>query len=337
MANKTKIEWTDETANPLYVRNLTNGKRGWFCEKISPGCAHCYAETMNRWRGNGVRYAADQRANVIPCLDEKLLQKIAHYRKPQKIFVGDMTDIFLPRYPEEWLDQIMAAFANLDRRFSIQFLTKRADRMLSYFSTPDRMQRIAYAGEAMGLKLRTDQWPLPHFWLGVSVEDQKTADERVPLLLQTPSVVRFVSYEPALGPVDFTSYLFGDYTDIAGKTGRDWTEVLSWVIAGGESGPKARPSHPDWFRAVRDQCQAAVIPFFFKQWGQFVPVTVDDRFGKATAGDVMVLLTKQRNSPTMRNTSRMFGSCWSMQRMSKKLAGRLLDGREWNEFPKERS
>src|SRR5208282_865259 len=102
MSGKTKIEWTDQTDNPIRARAIATGKRGWFCEKISPGCAHCYAERMNGWRGNGIRFAADQRAKVEFFLDEKLLQRIPHYRHPRKIFVCDMTDLFGAWVRKDW-------------------------------------------------------------------------------------------------------------------------------------------------------------------------------------------------------------------------------------------
>ena len=148
--------------------------------------------------------------------------------------------------------------------------------------------------ERRGIPLHKD-----HIWLGVSVEDQKTADQRIPLLLQTPAVVRFVSYEPALGPVDFSPYL--PIESIGGVEMENW---LHWIITGGESGPNARPMHPDWARSARDQCQAAGIQFFFKQVGEWAWEW---------------------------NNGHRFPD--GIRRVGKKAASRLLDGREWNEFP----
>lgn len=144
------------------------------------------------------------------------------------------------------------------------------------------------------------EWPLPNVWLGISAEDQPAADERIPLLLQCPAAVRFVSCEPLLGPISLG--MLG--------TRENWRPVydgIRWVIAGGESGPKARPMHPDWVRSLRDQCQEAGVPFFFKQWGEWLP-HVD---------------TVREELPTKDQFTRV----------GKKAAGRLIDGREWNECP----
>jgi protein gp37 len=148
-------------------------------------------------------------------------------------------------------------------------------------------------------------WPLPNVWLGVSVEDKITADARIALLLQTPAAIRFVSYEPALGPVDFSTFLStipSMGSDLHPHRRYEAERGLDWIIAGGESGPGARPPHPDWFRSVRDQCEAAGVAFFFKQWGEY-------------------------------------GHKWDssvpyMEKIGKKRAGALLDGREWKQFPK---
>jgi protein gp37 len=156
--------------------------------------------------------------------------------------------------------------------------------------------------QRLGLTLREGCGSvLPNVWLGVSVEDQKTADERIPLLLQTPAAVRWVSYEPALGPVDFANL----------RAGIEAIGPLDWIVCGGESGPGARPMHPAWARRVRDQCQAASVPFFFKQWGQYLPAGCD---GAPGAGQRL----NASDTPI---------------KVGKKAAGRLLDGRTWDEFP----
>lgn len=177
--------------------------------------------------------------------------------------------------------------------------------------------------------------PLPNVWLGVSAERQKEADERIPHLLQTPAAVRFVSCEPLLGPIDLSARPFVVETPAASK--------LDWVIAGGESGPKARPMHPDWARSIRDQCRAAGVAYFFKQWGEwkpYRPLPGGDLGGDVRAGRVRIVHPSGRsdveisNATGGRNTE--VGSRY-MIRVGKKAAGRLLDGREWNEFPKTES
>ncbi|TRZ48228.1 DUF5131 family protein [bacterium] len=187
-------------------------------------------------------------------------------------------------------------------------------------------------------------WPLKNVWLGCSVENQATADERIPLLLRTPAAVRFVSYEPALGPLD----LDGDSYSLSGWL-RGWhcesehdnrcdgscsagrcpvptqvqNEKLDWVIVGGESGPGARPMHPGWARSVRDQCQAAGVPFFFKQWGEWAEAMAPTQKIEKDPGSFQI----GKNGPWI------FDDGSISVRTGKKLAGRLLDGREWNEFP----
>ena len=176
----------------------------------------------------------------------------------------------------------------------------------------------------MGILSRPEfQWPLPNVWLGVSVEDQATADERIPLLLRTPAALRFVSYEPALGPVNLLRYMSVPLAEIDNPGA-----MLDWVIVGGESGPGARPMHPKWLRDVRDQCQITGVPFFFNQWGEYSPD------GKTQPGDrypdSSLLMTV--DGPA-RSVGVAASDVW-MHRVGKKSAGALLDGREWREFPK---
>lgn len=184
---------------------------------------------------------------------------------------------------------------------------------------------------------------MPHVWLGVSVEDQKAADERIPHLLATPAAVRFVSVEPLLGPVDLrciqherefeVDALTGDhgvYRPLRGRSGRK----LDWVIVGGESGPGARPMHPDWVRSIRDQCQEAGVPFFFKQWGEWQIGS-----GRNPANDRVLCNDGMLLGVSLSDVSYDVRSNWPnfrstvVSRVGKKEAGRLLDGREWNEYP----
>jgi len=160
----------------------------------------------------------------------------------------------------------------------------------------------------------TPFWPLPNVWLGVTAENQEMADKRIPILLQIPAAVRFVSVEPMLGPVDLDSYLIVG-TDHPGSIMR---KGIDWVICGGETGPDARPVHPDWVRNLRDQCQASGVPFFFKQWGEYIHAS------------------QTPDNMTNYDPEYFYDREWppGFARVGKKIAGRLLDGCEWNEMPK---
>lgn len=245
----SKIQWTDETWNPV---------RG--CVKVSAGCKNCYAETFaERWRGvPGHPYTQGFDLRLVP---EKLLDPIK-MKKPQRIFVNSMSDLFQDGVPFEFVDKVFAVMA-LCPQHTFQVLTKRARRMLEY------------------VKSRIESWPgsdeygkpLPNVWLGVSVENQQYADERIPPLLQTPAAKRFVSYEPALGPIDFSKLCGWTYDALHGTDFEDlnvWPDRhahLDWVIVGGESGPGARPFDIQWARSVVQQCKDAGISCFVKQLG----------------------------------------------------------------------
>jgi protein gp37 len=334
----SKIEWTDETWNPVTG-----------CSKVSQGCKNCYAERL--WPK--VAGAEAKRTGEPP---RPFTQIAEHYdrletplrwRRPRRVFVNSMSDLFHEDISDEFIADVFAYMAYA-RQHTFQVLTKRPHRMAALLGRADFSEMYDTSGalahdaacEILGqrgefdpnarskddIRAMDDTLPRPNVWLGVSVEDQATADERIPLLLQTPAAVRFVSYEPALGPVDFSEFLQDDplTPDKIAWCG------LDWIIAGGESGPGARPAHPDWFRSVRDQCAAAGVPFFFKQWGEHGPCWLDAKDG-----------TPWRIYPDGR---RMWGLAESMkppetwptllmQRLGKKAAGRLLDGREHSEYP----
>ena len=281
MSQKTSIEWTDATWNPV---------RG--CSRVSEGCRNCYAErTAARFAGT-MRPYADRpleglalatpppfagfvtKVNGHPAwtgkveLIEKHLEDPLHWGDPKRIFVNSMSDLFHEELDDESISTVFAVMSQSPQH-TFQILTKRPKRMLEWFSRWNVTDGVEESGMTRfgWCHANTDgRWPLPNVWLGVSVEDQATADERIPLLLQTPAAVRFVSYEPALGPVEFTAV--GEPPINALWKGGFRDGRIDWVIAGGESGPGARPAHPQWFRDVRDQCQAAGVPFFFKQWGE---------------------------------------------------------------------
>ena len=176
-----------------------------------------------------------------------------------------------------------------------------------------------------------DGQPLPNLWLGVTVCNQAEADEKIPILLQTPAAKRFVSVEPMLGAVDLTHFLEAEeriYRGDAISGFLDYEPLLHWVICGGETGPNARPMHPDWVRSLRDQCQDAAVPFFFKGWGEWQP-TLDGNFCWKSR---RLYLHPDGNDVTGIENG-WNANIANLQRVGKKRAGRLLDGQEWNEVP----
>jgi protein gp37 len=179
-------------------------------------------------------------------------------------------------------------------------------------------------------------WPLSNVWLGVSVENQHFADERIPLLLQTPAAVRFLSVEPLLGPVTFRWAKWDDWTNGDGErravvNEHDGLRRLDWVIVGGESGPSARPMHPDWPRSIRDQCQAAGVAYFFKQWGEWKLGSTPHAMNMVMLRDGRVMTMDEYRASFSQTPGEQNPSMIS--KVGKKTAGRLLDGREWNEMP----
>ena len=268
----------DENAVPVNPAKLYN-----VCEKISPGCAHCYAcDIGGRW--GGPDYTAKALKCFTPVLDEKGLAKLLRFKpkgrpgmKPM-VFAHDMTDAFLGFWPDEFLDRFFAVVA-LRPDVIWQLLSKRPERMLAYFSTPRRWNAVAINAEDLAMKEITPVWPLPNLHLGVSVEDQRHADERIPLLLQTPAAVRFVSYEPALGAAYFRPAwirpqrgcegLHHHHDEFCGPR-------IDWLILGGESGPGARPCDVAWIRSAVEQCKAAGVAVFVKQLGS--KITYDREF-----------------------------------------------------------
>jgi protein gp37 len=309
MADRSAIEWTDATWNPLRARRqLMDGTilMGWHCVHASEGCRNCYAEAFNRRLGTKLPYKpghlidpATGRGDVELILDESLLIDPIKWKKPRRIFVCSMTDLFADFVPDEAIDRMFAVMA-LCPQHTFQVLTKRPDRMRSYVTDRARMDwlndEVEQLADRSGLvgncvcRCGGDDgdipWPLPNVWLGVSTEDQSTADERIPELLATPAAVRFLSCEPLLGLVDLRKLkpdginftldaLTGKGEHLLGFRGQ--TGAIHWVISGGESGPRARPMHPDWARSLRDQCAAAGVPFFFRQWGEWGPDTGPDK------------------------------------------------------------
>jgi len=311
------IEWLlgGETWNFILARNKETGKIGWFCEKIAPECAQCYAECQNvmcgtnpgRY-GNGIRYAADQRSKVEIFLSEKALMKPLHWREPRMVFPCSMTDIFGYWVTDEMLDRALAVMA-LCRQHTFIVLTKRPDRAFWYLSNIERREAVRRQMDLIaGSKTHLiNSWPLPNMWLLTSAGTQKTADAYVPWLIKTPAAVRGISAEPLLEMVDISRWLriawqcsycrdffSGELLRVCPSCGKEggWSgshafnprhgqvgSAIDWVIAGGESGSKARPLHIDHVRSLMMQCQSARVPMFVKQLGS-VPVMSETEWRK---------------------------------------------------------
>ena len=243
----TKIEWTDRTWNPATG-----------CTKISAGCQNCYASRMAH-RLNG-RYGYPLAPNEFKVtLHPGKLWGPPYWRKPSMIFVDSMGDLFHKDVPDDFILSVFAVMS-ASQQHMFQILTKRAERLLQWFEwAKSKLDR--------GLVFPASPWPLPNVWLGVSAENQECADERIPWLLKTPAVVRFVSVEPMLAAIDLTRIPINN-TGISMNV-LQRASVLAphvhWVICGCESGPKARPTNTAWARDLRDQCSGAGIPFFLKQ------------------------------------------------------------------------
>lgn len=274
MSANTAIEWTDQTWNPVVG-----------CEQVSPGCAHCYAKTLHDMRHRA--YLAGKLQNVpqyaypfefVQLMPDRLTDPLS-WRKPKRVFVNSLADLFHDDVPDEFIAQVFGIMA-LARRHTFQVLTKRAARMQALLSSEAFRELVdAFVGEysieltdaqdrrrddlrATAPDVESEDWPLPNVWVGVSVENQRFANERIPLLLETPAAVRFLSCEPLLGPVDLDG-VWG-YPGSADSTMlAKWP--IRWVIAGGESGRGARSMSDAWVRSLRDQCATAGVSFFYKQ------------------------------------------------------------------------
>lgn len=282
MGDNSKIEWTEASWNPVTG-----------CVKVSPGCDNCYAETFaERFRGVAGHHF-EQGFDVV--LRPERLGQPLRWTRPRRIFVNSMSDLFHDAVPDSFIAQVWAVMAATPQH-TYQILTKRHGRMKAFLNDICRcgsghppgthlMSAIQWAAtphnpsyvpgldhDTVQEAIRGMTWGkvLPNVWLGVSVEDQKWADVRIPALLETPAAVRWISAEPLLGPVDllpFVSHqcdcpLLPDHLRLS-----EYGPRLDWVVAGGESGRGARPMHPDWARGLRDQCAHAGVPFFFKQAG----------------------------------------------------------------------
>ncbi len=295
---KTNIEWADAVWNPITG-----------CTKVSDGCRNCYAERMSKRLRGRCGYPADDPFRVT--LHPDRLNEPLKWKKPRRIFVCSMGDLFHKDVPDSFKDKVFAVMAAASQH-TFLVLTKRAQDMHDYIGMAMFDMDCNYEGwyEEIGKLGVPDVSPLMNVHLGVSVEDQATADERIPFLLQTPAAKRFVSIEPMIGAVDLEMALEQFHT-LDPLLNRN-PAPIDQVILGGETGPGARPMHPDWPRKVRDDCKAAGVPFMFKQWGAWGPVH-----------ELRV------------NEPGIVGKPWhnfdpdnSVCRVGKKAAGHLLDGVE---------
>lgn len=334
----TAIEWCQnedgtkgKSWNPIRARNLKTGRIGHHCEHVNEACRFCYAERLNLntrnlpYGGTGLPFKPGHLKDVEIFLDaDKLLEPLT-WRKPQRVFVDSMDDPFGRWVKSEWLDKIFAVMA-LCPQHTFIVLTKRPGAAREYLQSDEHVSAVFFElqtgigrlSQSPGSAARLN-WPLSNVWLLVSCAEQKDVNEFVPILLQTPAAKRGVSLEPLIAPVDLTAVCYRDEDAeirINALTAEAWVDnsdsasaytdendgntKLDWVIVGGESGPEGvRAMHPAWPRKARDDCKAAGVPFFFKQWGTLV--ASDD--GRTA-------------------------------RLSKAMAGRLLDGVEHNEWPR---
>jgi protein gp37 len=266
----TTIGWTDHSVNPIRARHRETGRVGHYCEKISQGCTHCYSSRMQSRFGMPPFQAQRKDTAIEPWLDTSKFADVLRRKIPTKFFWCDMSDLFGAWVPDAWIDQCLAVMWAAQWHVH-QVLTKRAARMQQYMTNPATPQRIAKEayllmmhrdpekGDLLALEdLLVDiRWPLPNVWLGVSVENQAALNRLTPLC-ETPAAVRFASLEPLLEDLgDLTPWL----QPVLNAGG------LDWVIAGGESGPRARPCNEGWIRAIVQQCQAAGTAIFVKQLG----------------------------------------------------------------------
>lgn len=292
MGDKTKIEWSDATWNPVTG-----------CDRCSPGCDNCYAlKLAGRLKKMGApNYQRDGNPVTsgpgfgVTC-HPHMLEQPARWKRPRRVFVNSMSDLFHPAVPDEFIVEVFDVMANCPRH-TFQVLTKRPQRMEAFVTR--------YVSGGFGVPGLPCVGVLPNVWLGVSIESDRYA-WRADHLRQTPAAVRWISAEPLLGPIPSLSV---------------WLAGIDWLVVGGESGPGARPMHPDWVRDLRDRCNGTV-PFFFKQWGRWAPIAgLDESFGRwvdPLTGDTRALATP---------------GAALMSNFGKRAAGRELDGRIWDEMP----
>lgn len=388
----TRIEWAQDVWNPVLG-----------CSRVSPGCDNCYAIRQSRMRAaNPNAKVAAAHAGLADHIDGRLdwtgqvnlieerLHAPLRRKKPTRYFVNSGSDLFHGNVPASFIARVFAVMSQA-RQHTFLILTKRSGRMRSLLSSEDFIEEVqsldALYDNPDGHHLG-DGWPLANVWLGVSVEDQKRADLRIPILLDTPAAVRWISAEPLLGPLYVEDYLLSDVyrcacgawetygTRFTGcpRCGTSWKYApgerkLDWVVAGGESGPGARPMSPRWARSLRDQCRRARAAFYFKQWGEWgpapfvvrVPLGEDGRWHGTEAELEDAKRAAEARGATHVHTHNSYTDVdgntlwhvheighkpWSLERVAlpegpepirkwgKAAAGRELDGVVWEQYPK---
>ena len=365
MGDRSAIEWTDATWNPVTG-----------CSKVSPGCAHCYAATlaprlarMGQQGYTELPWTPENAAANVFLHVDRLAMPI-RWTRPRRIFVNSMSDLFHEQVPDEFILRVFGTMRAAPQH-AFQVLTKRPDRMRDLVTrlawrTPTQQERDAGVRSYVAYLGAPGSDPLSNVWLGTSVENQTWADRRIPELLATPAAVRFLSCEPLLGHVDLSvglrvswqcsgcrHYYAGRHRETCPDCGRVgyWTgshafnrpdsqtgSGIDWVIAGGESGPGARPMHSDWVRSLRDQCRAMDTAFLFKQWGQWARGSSMTRNG--WRDEDLVIARDGRAVPwadVERTLARDHQAALGLEVLhrvgAKSSAGRELDGRTWDEYP----
>lgn len=322
MAENTKIEWCDHTFNP------------WIgCTKVSTGCENCYAERDFGQRKHFAEWGSGKPRRRTSEANWK--KPLAWNRKAEKenrrfnVFCGSLCDVFDEEVPERWRCDLFRLVRET-KNLNWLFLTKRPEIMTTYF-------------------IWGYDKPLPNLWLGVSVCNQKEV-KKVWTLLETPAVGRFVSVEPMLGKINFrwkdhflSQQLRQSLITRGFRNELDVLKMLDWIICGGETGPNARPLHPDWVRSLRDQCEAAEVPYFFKQWGEWSPLAplkngtfdLDSAMAVAEDGTVYDPLDIAFPDGKRRGEAYDKSNFHSMYRVGKAAAGCEIDGKEWKQVPEK--
>lgn len=317
MSSKSKIEWTQTSWNPLVG-----------CTKVSEGCRNCYAIRFSHRMSTTVPsyFGITKKINGKPEWSDKIrvdrnkLRWPLTWKRARMIFVNSMSDMFHERVDDLDIAEIFAIMAT-ESRHTFQILTKRPQRMAKLLTDETFKKSVTTYLHNWGYSLKLDNvWPLRNVWVGASVENEKSAIERVPYLLMTPAAIRWISAEPLLGRI--TKCSLG--IKLRG---------IQWIVAGGETGPNARPAYPDWFRALRDLCVSSGVPFFFKQWGEWG--TVENL--KVYKNSQLAIVDPATGDFFLRNKTYNLlmpvEKSRHMIRAGRKAAGRLLDGKEWNEYP----
>lgn len=348
----TKIEWCEKTWNPVIgCTKISPGCKNCYAEIMAKRLKGVYeSKSTDSLRGyakvidsgpDGSQWSGKTFFN-----EEKIYESLS-WKKPRHIFVCSMADLFHDTVLDSWIDRVMAMIA-LTPRHTYHILTKRPERMEEYFSRGKNKLAEAWKeacyeiGVGSGdddvdtppcfihnrcfgyTEKSTTEWPLTNLCLDVTIENQEMANYRIPFLLRTPAAKRGVSVEPMLGEIDFYDItLNGEYYntlkgfgDISGSNGKFGGPKIDWVICGGESGSKARPTHPDWVRSLRDQCQDAGTPFFFKGWGEYRPCDVDD-----------IIHIPDSKLHEDHKAQIVYA------KLGKKHTGAIIDEKEWREMP----